>query len=205
MSVLEIRRHTMVTESHQHVGRLPNSLTQSGVELARAVGGGLGRFDHVVVNDAKEALATALCMGFSVDWILPLPDFSGVWTPEDQCPNPIEPNLSFSEYEKAYSTEWEYMEFAWPIMRQWQSLSRCFSPDARVLLISHGAAIELGAIVLAHDPAGYEYELDFSYWGGPLFYCEGVRLTFDHSRRERLILMELLRLTPEHRSLLETS
>ncbi len=60
MRVVEHRRHTMRTKPGQH-------LSQAGVELARRVGEGMGRFDRVVTSRVPRAFETALAMGYAVD------------------------------------------------------------------------------------------------------------------------------------------
>lgn len=93
--------------------------------------------------------------------------------------------------------------YATSIMEQWRTLVRPFTSDVRILLISHGMDVELGAISCALD-AGYPGEIDFGDWGGSFGYFEGVRVTFDYSWKERCIGIELLRLSPEQQDFLES-
>src|SRR4051812_18346376 len=57
---IEHRRHTMRAKPGQH-------LTQEGVDLARRVGDGMGRFDRVVTSRVPRAYETAIAMGYAVD------------------------------------------------------------------------------------------------------------------------------------------
>src|SRR5205823_9146935 len=60
MRIVEHRRHTMRTKPGDH-------LSQAGVDLARRVGAGLGRFDRVVTSRVARAFETAIAMGYAVD------------------------------------------------------------------------------------------------------------------------------------------
>ena len=60
MRTLEIRRHT-----HRNVPQ-PH-LSQTGVDLARRAGEGLGQFDRVVTSTVPRAFETAIAMGYAVD------------------------------------------------------------------------------------------------------------------------------------------
>ena len=54
----------------------------------------------------------------------------------------------------------------------WRGVIEAVPDGGRALIVTHGGIIELGAV--AAVPAG-----EHRSWGGPIGYCEGVRLTFD--------------------------
>lgn len=56
---IEHRRHTMRAKPGQH-------LNQAGVDLARRVGDGMGRFDRVVTSRLPRAFETAIAMGYAI-------------------------------------------------------------------------------------------------------------------------------------------
>ena len=60
MRTLEVRRHTIRNLSSPHI-------SQDGVDLARRVGQGLGKFDRVVTSTLPRAFETAIAMGYAVD------------------------------------------------------------------------------------------------------------------------------------------
>ncbi len=70
LRIIEHRRHTLRVKPGQH-------LSQAGVDLARAVGEGMGPFDLVVTSALPRAYETAIAMGFAKDeqvaWLASVP------------------------------------------------------------------------------------------------------------------------------------
>jgi broad specificity phosphatase PhoE len=161
--VVEHRRHTMRTKPGQH-------LSQAGVELARRVGNGLGRFDRVVTSRVPRAFETALAMGYAVDE--QLEELSA--TPEGLsaevdwrggCP-------AFHRAARAGGVAARYVAEQAAVMR---AIAAALPEDGRALVVSHGGVVEAGAVGCRPDD-------DFAAWGAACGYCEGVRLTFEGAR-----------------------
>jgi broad specificity phosphatase PhoE len=169
--VVEHRRHTMRTKPAQH-------LSQAGVELARRVGEGMGRFDRVVTSRVPRAFETALAMGYAVDE--QLEELSA--TPEglgaeldwrDGC-------SAFQRAARAGGGAAEYVGQQAAVMR---AIAAALPEGGRALVVSHGGIVEAGAV-------GCRPGDDFAAWGPACGYCEGVRLTFEG---DRCVAAELLR------------
>ncbi len=60
MRIIDHRRHTMRVKPGDH-------LSQPGVDLARRVGGTMGRYEIVITSLVPRAFETAIAMGFAVD------------------------------------------------------------------------------------------------------------------------------------------
>ena len=63
----------------------------------------------------------------------------------------------------------------------WRGVIESVPDSGRALIVTHGGIIELGAV--AANPGGPHQS-----WGGPIGYCEGVRLTFDGRFRDCRVL-----------------
>jgi broad specificity phosphatase PhoE len=167
MRILEVRRHTK---------RKPPApkLTQEGVTLARQVGESMGPFALVVTSQIPRAFQTAIAMGFAVDreaeWL-----FAYTQELSDALPDPD----TFAAYAQTIQSGGIVADFAAQQADHWRGVAAELKEGEAALLLSHGAIVEMGAVgCLLHD----KMPVDFAAWGGPLVYCEGVRLTFDGGR-----------------------
>jgi broad specificity phosphatase PhoE len=167
MPVLEVRRHSMRPKPGVH-------LSQEGVTLARRVGEGIGPFDRVLTSTLPRAFETAIALGFAVtdevEWLL-----SAGQAVERELPWP----QSFAAYAAAFGDGWAVAAFAQEQAEHWREVVRELPEDGAALLVSHGGVMEMGAVgcLLADNMT-----VDFVQWGGPIDYCEGVRLRFAGER-----------------------
>lgn len=167
MPVLEGRRHSMRPKPGSH-------LSQEGVTLARRVGDGMGPFDRVLTSTLPRAFETAIAMGFAVteevEWLLPAGK-----AVEKELPWP----QAFAAYREAFEDGWAVAAFAQEQAQQWCEVVLELPETGAALLVSHGGVIEMGAVgCLLADGVN----ADLKTWGGPLQYCEGVRLQFTGDR-----------------------
>jgi broad specificity phosphatase PhoE len=158
--VVQHHRHSMRGKPGQH-------LNQAGVELARRVGGALGRFDRVITSRLPRAFETALAMGYAVDE--QREELSS--TPEglaaeldwrEGCPG-------FQRVARAGGVVARYVAEQAALMH---AIAAALPENGRALVVSHGGIVEAGAV-------GCRPDHDFSAWGRACGYCEGIRLTFD--------------------------
>jgi broad specificity phosphatase PhoE len=163
MRILEHRRHSRRDPDSPH-------LNPAGIALARQLGPGLGSFDRVVTSPKPRAVETAQALGRSVDAELPE---LGTMPREVGLVHDRAGLRSFGDYARALEQHATLRDFAAAQAALYvRELERV--PDGgRLLLISHGGLIELGAV--AAYPAARA-------WGGPLGYLEGVRLMRDGPR-----------------------
>lgn len=167
MTLLEVRRHTIRQKPGDH-------LTQEGVTLARRVGDGMGPFDYVLTSTVIRAFETAFAMGFAVDdqvdW---LSSYGDAVERELSWPQP------FSAFATAYENGWAVTSFCQDQAEQWRRVVEDIPDGGAALLVCHGGIIELGAIgaFLADGVIA-----DWNTWGGPLGYCEGVRLRYEGAK-----------------------
>ena len=171
MRVVEHRRHSMRTKPGQH-------LSQAGVELARRVGEGMGRFDRVVTSRLPRAFETALAMGYAVDEQLEAlsstPEGLGAevdW--RDGCGG-------FRSAVRLGGVAARYVAEQAALVR---AIAAALPEDGRALVVSHGGIVEAGVV-------GCRPEDDFAGWGAACGYCEGIRLAFEG---DRCVAAELLR------------
>ena len=155
---LDVRRHTIRLKPGQ-------KLSPGGIELARLVGAESGPYSRVVSSPLARAADTAVEMGFEVDETLAelarMP--SGAL---DDWP------LPFASASKLVGAGGAAAELANQTAGVWRGVIEAAPDGGRALIVTHGGIIELGAV--AAVPAG-----EHRSWGGPIGYCEGVRLTFD--------------------------
>jgi broad specificity phosphatase PhoE len=149
-------------------------LSQAGVDLARRVGDGMGHFDRVLTSTLPRAFETAIAMGYAVDeeaeWLTTCGDAVEAETPYPQ---------TFAAYAGAVAGEKAAATFAREAARHWRAVAGHLPEAGCALMISHGGVVELGAIgCLTTDGV----VMDYDAWGGPLDYCEGVRLMFAGGR-----------------------
>ena len=69
----------------------------------------------------------------------------------------------------------------------WRGIAQRIPDSTQALIITHGGLVEAGAVAAVPDQPHDE-------WGGPIGYCEGVRLTFDG----RFTSCEILRVPDEY-------
>jgi broad specificity phosphatase PhoE len=171
MRTLEIRRHT-----HRNVPQ-PH-LSQTGVDLARRAGEGLGKFDRVVTSTIPRAFETALAMGYAVD-----EQIAQLSMMSDAVTAAIQWNAGFMAWSRATQHN--------PVVRQYtqlmadllRSIVRALPDDGRALIISHGGIVE--ATVIGCVSASTRFADDAACG-----YCEGVRLAFDG---DTVVHFEMLR------------
>lgn len=171
MRYLEVRRHTMRMKPNKHI-------SQAGVILARRVGNDMGSFDRVITSDLPRAFETAIAMGYAVDE--QMAELSKVG---DAVQAEVNWDADFSGYARVVRTGGAAARFARRLAKHWQSIARALPENGRVLLVSHGGIIELGAIGCLPDA-------EHVNWGASCNYCEGVRLHFDG---KSFVDIELLR------------
>jgi broad specificity phosphatase PhoE len=186
MRTIEIRRHSYTKKGD---GRGKGShLSAEGVALARRVGGEVGPCDLVLSSPAPRALETAVAMGFAVnDQLEALGDLS----PD------VSVEIGHHErwgWEAPFVTFAHFVRWGGPTARMgerqreaWVQAVESVPAGGRVLIISHGRVIESGLVTCI--PAG-----DFAAWGPSFRHCEGVRMTFDEGRFQRV---QLLRVPPQ--------
>lgn len=157
-------------------------LTQEGVTLARRIGQNLGPFDLVVTSTLPRAFETAIAMGFAVDEQVELMSSYGDDV-EEEVPWP----QTFAAYATAIARNKATAHYAKELARYYTGLVNSLAEGRAALAINHGGIVEMG-VVACFPEAGYES------WGGPVSYCEGVRLSWDHGK---FVDAELLRVSPE--------
>lgn len=161
MRTLEVRRHTMRRKPGQH-------LSQDGIDLARLVGETSGPYSLVVTSPIPRAIETAIAMGFEVDETVEslahIP--KGVQRSIDGWPSP------FAVVSQAVGTGGPAAKYGAELAGVWRSIVERIPESTQALIVTHGGLVELGAVAALPD---YPHE----DWGGPIGYCEGVRLTFD--------------------------
>jgi broad specificity phosphatase PhoE len=169
MRILEVRRHTMRRKPGPH-------LSQAGIDLARLVGADSGPYDRVVTSTLPRAVETAVAMGFAVNQ-----------TVEElgQLPGEVDAAVGWpSRFERVAAVVrggGPAARFAAAHAALWSSILAEVPDGGRVLVISHGLLVELGAV-------GSVPDADHAAWGEPIGYCEGIRLSVDGDRRRGQIL-----------------
>lgn len=160
MRTFEIRRHT-----HRNI-RQPH-LSQTGVDLARRAGEGLGTFDRVVTSTIPRAFETAIAMGYAVD-----EQIEQLGMMSDEVTATIQWNAGFTAWLKAAQHSPLVAHYAQALADLLRTIVRALPDGGRVLIISHGGIVE--ASVIGCVPASTRF-VDDAACG----YCEGMRLTFD--------------------------
>jgi broad specificity phosphatase PhoE len=170
MRTLEIRRH-----SHRHIPH-PH-LSQIGVELARRVGNGLGRFDRVVTSTVPRAFETAIAMGYAVDEQIERLSMMG-----DEVTAVISWNAGYAAWAQAAQDDPVVALYTQALGLVLRSIVQVVPAGGRALIVSHGGIVEAGTIGCL--PPGMPIA------GAACGYCEGARLTFDD---EIVTQVEMLR------------
>lgn len=167
MVTLEVRRHSLRQKPGDH-------LTQEGVTMARRVGDGMGPFDRVLSSTIPRAFETAIAMGYApdeqVEW---LSTYGNAVEKELGWPQP------FAAYARVYGAGWAVASFCREQAEQWRRVVEDVPDGGSSLLVCHGGIVEMGAVGALLGDGG---ETDWSAWGGPVSYCEGVRLRYENGR-----------------------
>ncbi|MHA6300112.1 histidine phosphatase family protein [Devosia sp. CAU 1758] len=175
MRVLEIYRHTMRRKPGAH-------LSAEGIALARLMGDQSGPYDRVVSSAVPRAIETAIAMGFEVNALV---DAFG-HIPQDVMDAVGWPR-TFAQVARSLAGSDPAAQFANSIAAQWQELAEELPEAGRGLIVTHGLFIELGT--LASLP-----QAEPDSWGGPIGYCEGVRLFYQDGCQRG----EFLRVPPRY-------
>jgi broad specificity phosphatase PhoE len=177
MQEIEIRRHSCTKKGE---GRGKGShLSSDGVALARELGQAMGRFDLVLASEVPRTAETAIAMGFAVDDLI------------ETVPAIAWPALDAIGHQERWAWETPWARFAELVARDatvaafgewlkhaWEDALAAVPEGGRVLVISHGRFIEVGAItcLAGSEPSAY------ATWGEPLHHGEGIRLSYDNER-----------------------
>ena len=176
MRILDVRRHTMRRKPGQHLSR-------EGIALANMVAEGKPVYDRVVTSAIPRAIETAIAMGLEVDQLVEgLGHLSDEANAEVGFPSP------FARVSRAVTANGPAARFAEAQAALWRSLAMQMPDDARMLIVSHGLIVELGAVASVPDA-------DHAAWGDAIGYCEGIRLSYEGDVTHG----ELLRLPAAHR------
>jgi broad specificity phosphatase PhoE len=160
MRYIEIRRHTIRHKPGKH-------LTQEGVDLARQVGSGMGKFDKVVTSKSPRAFETAFAFGYAVD-----EQAKELSAMDAKAAKQIANANTFADYARALKQHKALARWARAQAKYWRSIAQALPEGGSALLVSHGGMMEAGAVGAL--PAANHAE-----WGQGFGYCEGVRLAFD--------------------------
>ena len=166
-------RAAMRTLVHlRHSERVPGGhhLSDAGVRLARRAGARLPRFDRVMTSPKPRAVETAEAMGYHVD--AELEELEGLPGPIERWVEREAPR-SFADYLALTDSVVEAGEHARALARNWRRELEHLPDGGRLLLVSHGGVVELGAVgaVGAASRA----------WGPSLGLLEGVELELEHA------------------------
>jgi broad specificity phosphatase PhoE len=164
MKFLEIRRHSIRSESDKHIN-------QEGVDLARATGNKMGKYKIVITSNKPRAFDTAIAMGYAVDKIMEVfGDFNSI---AEEIKG-----LSFNNFVDIVNTMKEKPNLK-NIFENFHKLCKNIVSELddndRSLIISHGGIIE--GIVISMLP-----DKDYSSWGKLLECCEGVLIKYENGK-----------------------
>lgn len=170
MRILEHRRH-----GQRHAGG--THLSPEGVRTARIAGATLGPFHRVVTSPRPRAIETAVAMGFAVEYEIPeLARF-----PEDMEPfegSATGGRMPFDAWAREIKRNPRLREYAETQEFLWRSVLDGVPDGGRVLMVSHGGIIEVGALGADFDEA--------RTLGDGLQYLEGVRLEWTGTKWGRI-------------------
>lgn len=140
-------------------------LTTEGRRAAERLGRGLGRFDRVVASSKPRAVETVRALGLDVDAVLP--ELEALPAPVARWVDRAAPR-SFSDYVSLVGRVAEVRRHAQALAAGWGDQLAALDEGARLLLVSHGGVIELGAVgALGAATRG---------WGACLGLLEAVQL-----------------------------
>ena len=173
MKTLEIRRHTMRAKPGQH-------LSQEGVTLAHRIGEAMGPFDRVVTSTVPRAFETAIAMGFAVDAQEELIAPYGQDV-EDEFPWP----QPFSGYAEEALRGGAVAHYVNRLTCFYHDLLDSIPKGSCALVVNHGGVVEMSTVACFPDADYYKS------FGGPVDYCEGVRL---FRKKNEFVRAEILRI-----------
>lgn len=173
MRLLEVRRHSLRDPYSGH-------LSAAGLELARSTATGVARPDRVVTSEKVRAIETAEALGLPVDRTLP--ELGQVPDEVQALVDAARPS-SFAEYVALVERNRAVRDFAAFQVGIWRSEVDGLTEGGRLLIVSHGGIIELGAASAAPDAA--------RGWGPPLSVLEGVRFSWEDGRCRRAEVLRL--------------
>lgn len=171
MRILEVRRHTIRSQSSPHI-------SQDGADLARRVGQGLGKFDRVVTSTLPRAFETAIAMGYAVDEQL-----GQLSSMSEEVQAVVLRNAGYAAWAKAAANSPVVGLYTQALAELLHSIARTLPQNGRALIISHGGIVEAGTIGCLPPTIHIAY-------GAACSYCEGARLTFDG---DTVVNVEILR------------
>ncbi len=145
-------------------------LSQAGVSLARRIGETMGPFDRVVTSTLPRAFETAIAMGFAVDAQDEVINSYGQ-NVEDELPWP----QTFKRYAEAAREGGAVVRTMKRLARFYLELLNTIPEGGSALVINHGGVVEMSAVACF-------LEADYASFGGPIGYCEGVRLAREKDR-----------------------
>lgn len=171
MRSLEVRRHTIRSQSSSHI-------SQAGVDLARRVGEGLGKFDRVVTSTLPRAFETAIAMGYAVD-----EQIEQLSLMNDEVQAVVQWDAGYAAWARAAASSAVVGLYTQALAELWRSIVRALPENGRALMISHGGIVEAGTVGCL--PPAFR-----KTYGPACSYCEGARLTFDG---DTVVNVEILR------------
>jgi broad specificity phosphatase PhoE len=177
MPLIEVRRHAERADRADE----QSGLSVAGRARCERVARGVGPYELVVTSPLARARETALLLGGRVDRVEAglLPELHGLsfafWDALDDLP----------AYDRFAGERDGAREIGTEQGALWSALAATLGADSRALAVSHGAVIELGAVVLAR-------RLGIALSGPAFGYCEGVAVSFAAGTPRGI---ELLRVT----------
>jgi broad specificity phosphatase PhoE len=172
MRTLEVRRHTIRNISSPHI-------SQDGVDLARRVGEGLGKFDRVVTSTLPRAFETAIAMGYAVD-----EQIEQLSLMSEEVQAVVQWNSGYAAWAKAAANSPIVGLYTQALAELWRTIVRALPEHGRALIISHGGIVEAGTVGCLPPATRTTY-------GPACSYCEGARLTFEG---DAVVNIEILRI-----------
>ncbi|MEH6403581.1 MAG: phosphoglycerate mutase family protein [Sneathiella sp.] len=179
MKTIEVRRHAMRRKPGSH-------LSIEGIELANFAGTCMGEYDRVFTSTLPRSTETAIAMGYEVNECI---DELGK-LPEKILVKLAWPN-TLQSIAKVMETNADCSQFAKDQASIWFNCIRELPVDSRILIISHGGIIELGAL-------GSIKRNISTNLGSAFGYCEGFTLEY---KDEECVGIEF-ELMPEDRRLI---
>jgi len=142
-------------------------LSSDGVELATFAGTQMGHYDRVITSTLPRSVETAVAMGYEVNACIEelgkLPD--EILAKLD-WPNTLQSNAAIIH------TNRECSQFASKQTSIWFDCIRDLPDGGKILIISHGGIMELGALGSMHSG-------ECKTFVGAFGYCEGFSLEYE--------------------------
>ena len=167
MRTVEVRRHSQREPHGEH-------LSPEGIALAHRTASTLLSMDRVVTSEKLRAIETAEALGLRVDRTI---------RALGQIPDQVQARVdeahprSFADYVGLVARDRWVRVFASSQVDLWRSELDPLAENGRLLVVSHGGIIELGAALAVPE--------DARHWGLPLSVLEGIRLSWDGDRWTR--------------------